>query len=304
MSEANNIITGRISPIGLDELNARSALQTRVDSKYVLRLDDLDRLVHLIGADLQVLHIDDRQEQTYDTVYFDSNDLGCFHDHLQRRRYGYKLRTRTYIGSGLQVFEVKMRDGRGNTVKVKTDHSGTPPTVIGTSAANFYHQAISNHYGFHPTRTFKPSLRNRYDRIALAARHAQERTTIDHTLQFIDPATNQTVGGLHEHLVLIETKSATGSGTIDRALWRLGIRPSRISKYCIGIGMLFPNHQPNRYHRAATTAFIGTRTRPVVQLTPGRSVPAPPISAEELPRPPRPPRPLREIRPPRPPRVG
>ena len=304
MSAATDVIAGRIQPIGLDELNARLALQTRTDSKYLLNLGELDHLVDLIGSDLQVLQIDDRQEQTYDTVYFDSTDLGCFHDHLQRRRYGYKLRTRTYVGSGLRVFEVKMRDGRGNTVKVKIDHSDTPPAMIGPSAASFYREAIENHYGFQPTRTFQPSLRNRYKRITLAARHTLERTTLDHTLHFIDPVTNQTVGELREDLVLIETKSATGSGTIDRALWGLGIRPSRVSKYCIGIATVHPKYRPNRYRHAATTAFTGIRTTTINQTPPGPLVFAPPVSTEDLPRPPRPPREPRANRPPRPPRAG
>lgn len=304
VSAAADVIADRVGVIGLEELNKRSALQTRVDSKYLLDLDQLDRLIALVGGRLQILQIDGRREQTYDTVYFDSSDLGCFRDHLQRRRHGYKLRTRTYVGSGLEVFEVKMRDGRGNTVKVKTDHRGESPMVIGRAGTAFYHDAIGRQYGFRPTRIFEPSLRNRYDRITLASRHGQERTTIDHTLQFIDPVLDQPVGHLREHLVLIETKSATGSGSMDRALWQLGIRPSRVSKYCIGVGLIDPRRRPNRYHRAAAAAFTGSRSAAASRPRTGQAVVAPPVSVEDLPRPPRPPRAPRAPRAPRPPRAG
>jgi hypothetical protein len=165
MSAALATIAGRIAPIGLQELNARAALQTRVDSKYVLDLDRFDALVGMLVEELQILQIDGAQEQTYDTMYFDTVGLGCFRDHLQRRWQTYKLRTRVYVGSGLHVFEVKMRDGRGHTVKVKIDHRDCHPHVIGPAATAFYRESIRDWYGFDVPDTFVPSLRNQYDRI-------------------------------------------------------------------------------------------------------------------------------------------
>jgi VTC domain len=295
MTALEELVGSRLPAITLEAMNARAALQVRVDSKYVLDLDRLDAFVDAVRGRCEVLQIDGRRAQTYDTVYFDSAALTSYRDHLQRRRQTYKLRTRTYVGSGLQVFEVKMRDGRGHTVKEKVDHSDIPADVIGDDAERFYRRTIMKTYGFDVEHAVAPSLRNRYSRLTLASTSSAERTTVDFDLDVLRD--DDVVGSMRRDVVLVETKSAHGSGAIDRILWRLGARPVRVSKYCIGIALLHPALAVNRYSRAMQRYFRPTAQR--LEVTNRPPAPAPP---QPLIGPPRAPRAIRPPRPPRPPR--
>ena len=50
-------------------------------------------------------------------------------------------------------------------------------------------------------------------------------------------------------LAVVETKSSRAGTGVDRALWRAGHRPVRISKYGTGLGLLMPHLPANRWHR-------------------------------------------------------
>ena len=49
--------------------------------------------------------------------------------------------------------------------------------------------------------------------------------------------------------VVLETKSGSAAGPLDRHLWAHGIRPSRISKFATGMAALRPELPANRWHR-------------------------------------------------------
>ena len=56
--------------------------------------------------------------------------------------------------------------------------------------------------------------------------------------------------------VLIEAKSATGLGTVDRLLPRLGARPlTMCSKYCLGVALAHPG-SPHQSVSAAAAASL------------------------------------------------
>jgi hypothetical protein len=106
-----------VRPIGLAELNESAQLLTRVDRKYFVPADTFRLLIDELGSTFRVLQIDGQRSFDYESVYFDTPDLLTYRAHLQRRRRRFKARTRTYIDSGLCMFEVKTVDHRGNTVK-------------------------------------------------------------------------------------------------------------------------------------------------------------------------------------------
>ncbi|WP_176489712.1 polyphosphate polymerase domain-containing protein [Mobilicoccus massiliensis] len=288
-------IVGRLDPIDLTELNARAALQTRADSKYVLDRAQFDAFVARLEGRCDVLEIDGVRGQQYDTTYFDSAQLTSYHDHLQRRRYTYKMRTRIYVDTGLNVFEVKLRDGRGHTVKRKIDHADDAANVVGPRADAFFREVVREAYGLDVTYPVQPVLRNRYRRFTLASRATPARTTVDVDLHMLRSA--DVVASMDPTLALVETKSAHGNGEMDRLLWDLGIRPMRVSKYCLGLELLHPHLSVNRYLPAMTRLF-GPPRRPTVTAVGERAATA----YVSLERPPRAPRPLRPPRAPRGPR--
>lgn len=116
------------APVSLAELQHQADLQTRIDRKYILGADLTGELLTCLGPRLRVLRDGGRHRFRYRSTYFDTDDLAAFHGAARERRRRFKVRTRRYLDSGLTVLELKTRDGRGQTVKVRADHAGDATT--------------------------------------------------------------------------------------------------------------------------------------------------------------------------------
>ena len=90
-----------LEQISLDDMNARAAMLTRVDRKYVVPTDCLDELLALMNPATQILEIGGKIEQRYASCYFDTPELHSFMDTAHKRRRRYKVRTRSYLDSEL-----------------------------------------------------------------------------------------------------------------------------------------------------------------------------------------------------------
>jgi hypothetical protein len=224
------VIAHGFDPISLDELNARAALLTRVDRKYIVDRWTLDAFAELIARDFLILEIETRRVFTYETVYFDSAELEAYHAHVQGRRRRYKVRSRRYVDSDRHVFEVKLKGLRGATVKHQLAIAPGDYGALTEDAERFADEVLTDAYGRGLPDRLQPALAMTYRRITLAARDDAERVTCDFGLTFGSAA-------LAPGRVIVETKSERGRGAADRALRRLGARPINCSKYCAGIGL-------------------------------------------------------------------
>ena len=98
-------------------------------------------------------------------------------------------------------------------------------------------------------------LRTTYQRVTLLDRSTDTRATIDSTVRGV------TVDGdsvAFTNRAVVETKTAGRPSSIDRALWTLGHRPQRFSKYCTSFAALRNDLPANRWHRSLT-ATAGCR---------------------------------------------
>lgn len=109
----------RLAPVSLDELNATSALLTRIDRKYVLDEASTSALLDRLPSHTRQLEIDGRRAFGYHSLYFDTPSLEAFRGTAHRRRRRYKVRIRSY-DTGLRFLEVKTRRG-AHTVKERTE---------------------------------------------------------------------------------------------------------------------------------------------------------------------------------------
>ena len=101
------------------------------------------------------------------------------------------------------------------------------------------------------------------DSISIATVDADAgRVTIDRDLRWVSGHGTAEVGDV----LVVETKSATvRPGPLDRRLWELGHRPTRISKYGTGLALLTPDLQRNRWHRVTSQHLAAHVTlRPAV----------------------------------------
>ncbi len=123
-----------LQPIDLATLVAAGSLQTRQDRKYLIPAAALPGVLARLGPDTRMLEIDGHRTFGYRSVYFDTPALTTYRLAAQRRPNRFKVRTRTYLDTGECWLEVKTRDGRGRTVKVRTPHDAAAAGLLPAAA--------------------------------------------------------------------------------------------------------------------------------------------------------------------------
>jgi hypothetical protein len=233
-------------PISLPELDSHAALQMRVDRKYIVNYETLERLLAQLGDDYLALEIDGERLQQYDSVYFDTPALHGYRHHLQGRRKRFKCRTRLY-GEMACFFDLKLKGRRGETVKHRLPLSPFAHGSVTSDAAAFLKRELLKEYGHAAPTRLLPMLHTSFARLALTHVRLEERLTLDFGLVLGRAGGGERYRMLPDH-VLIEAKSANGRGTVDRLLPQLGARPlSMCSKYCLGVALSQPGLPTNPY---------------------------------------------------------
>jgi len=232
-------VVDAFAPVGLDRVQQAAALQDRVDTKYVILLDQFEALAECLRPTHAVLEIDGRRAFRYRSTYFDTPQLHAFREHMQRRRRRFKCRTREYLDSGLCTFEVKLKGRRGRTVKHRMPYDSVSRDELTEPAIAFLRACVERSYGRSPRDDLHAMLDVHYTRLTLVAPELGERVTCDFDLAFT--ARDGSVGRLAADRVIVESKSPRGSAVADRELRALGARPqSACSKYCLGVGCTNP----------------------------------------------------------------
>ncbi len=235
-----------LDPISLPQLDSHAGLQARVDRKYIVHYETLERLLAQLGDDYLALEIDGERLQEYDSVYFDTPALEGYRHHMQGRRKRFKCRTRLY-GETACFFDLKLKGKRGETVKSRLALSPMAHGSLTTDASAFLKRELLQEYGHAAPAGLTPILHTSFARLALTHTHAEERLTVDFGLVLGRAAGGERYRMRPDH-VLIEAKSATGRGTVDRLLPGLGARPlTMCSKYCLGVALSHPGLPTNPY---------------------------------------------------------
>lgn len=226
---------GLFERISLRELDRRASLQTRVDRKYVVRVEELEQLLPVLATTHAVLDIGGRTSFTYNSVYYDSARLSSFRAHRQSRRRRFKCRTREYVDSGLCFFEVKIKGQRGRTLKERIPLADALGLRLDDGCHNFLVDVMRRHYGTEPVEEHKAVLSMRYERTTFAAFESANRVTVDSALAYTG---RDGKAALRHGFVVVESKSELGKSSADRALRALRQRPvGRCSKYCLGVAL-------------------------------------------------------------------
>lgn len=238
-----------LAPVSLAELDAAASLQVRRDRKYLVPAATAAELVVRLAASARALEIDGRRTFGYESVYYDTPALTSYLSAARRRPHRFKVRTRTYLDSGLILLEVKTRDGRGRTVKERLGHDPAAGTRLGAEEARFLasHPLIGD-----DVVRLEPVLVNRYARSTLLLAGGG-RLTIDRDLE---AATDAGMDVSLRDTVIVETKSAGAAGAADRLLWELGVRPTRVSKFCTALAAMRHDLPANRWTQALRRPWV------------------------------------------------
>lgn len=234
----------RLPAIGLAELDAVAPLLTRRDRKYIVPADTAARLVMALRGRCRVLEIEGRRHFRYESVYFDTPERSSYLGAARRRSRRYKVRTRAYLDTGRCALEIKTRGTHGQTIKQQHDHPVDGRGRLDVEAQEIIRACpLIGEQG----AALEPALTTRYTRITLLLDGTEARVTIDTGMEAEAP--DGRVIAL-PGMVIVESKSAGPPSRADRLLWSLGHRPTRLSKFCTSLALLFPDLPSNRWTRA------------------------------------------------------
>jgi VTC domain len=230
----------RLDAVSLDDVLGAATLLTRVDLKYVVPIESLANVIEQVA--LPVLQIDGRRTFGYESVYFDTADWLTYRAAAHGRRNRLKVRTRTYVDSGLCRLEIKSKGYRDLTVKQRIDYDLNDRTVLNADAHNFIADSAAALAG----AQLHAALTTTYHRSTLVDLALGCRVTIDTDLACEDTSGRR--AGM-PGFAIVETKSANGSCPTDRVLWGAGFRPESVSKYALGVAASHPDLPRNKWHR-------------------------------------------------------
>ena len=285
--------TNHLTTTTLAELNSAAGLLTRVDRKYLVPLTCAQNLVDGLAPHARVLAIDERRRFSYTSTYFDTPGLEAFMLAARKRRRRFKVRTRTYLDSGLCFLEVKTCGARGSTVKRRMGYYADDASRLTGPGRAFVAACLAGAgvTGSAAARevaaALRPVLATTYERTTLHLPRAEARATIDTALTWrrLGPAapagssagavvgvpmSPQALRPAHlaaainegepvavSDIAVVETKNPATPSPADRALWEAGYRPTRISKYATGMALLHPELPANRWYRTLTHELAG-----------------------------------------------
>ncbi len=239
-------------PVDLPTVESAASLLTRVDRKYVVPVETFTSLGEMLDERWHVLEIANEQQFGYVSVYFDTPDLITYRAHLQGRRLRFKVRVRSYVDSGDRVLEVKRKGLRDRTEKERREHVSPLDTELGEEGRAFVSESLAE-YGIRvDVRDLRPVLVTTHRRACLVSLDDRARLTIDAD---VSCGWNQAGTRLRPGHVILESKVEGPSSTVDTVLRQMGIRPVKISKYCVGVASLGGSVPSNPWRRTINAYF-------------------------------------------------
>src|SRR5688500_18881352 len=103
------MITAQFDPISLEDINRRASLQTRADNKYCLRWPLFVNFMESLRDTRVMMASGGQRAFTYDSQYFDTPSRTHSWNHVQKRSRRCKVRSRKYVDSRQNFFEIKLK---------------------------------------------------------------------------------------------------------------------------------------------------------------------------------------------------
>ena len=242
MSTGSNFdtILKQFEPISLKEVN-KASLMRRKDNKYLFSFEHLPDILEMVRKDYRVLEIDGSRSQHYHTRYFDTDGREMYHKHHRGLANRHKVRIRRYGSGDLHFLEVKKKDAKGVTSKKRVQTTGMEHDVIMKEEAFLLSWSPYNGSGIDLT------LENEFKRITLVSHSQRERVTLDYGLKFSCNDKQEPLDLPGIAIAEIKFENRLSGSALHAALRKFRIKPSRFSKYAIGMALLHPGLKQNRF---------------------------------------------------------
>ena len=246
-------IVQTFEPISLAQMESVK-LMNRIDTKYAVPLSVLPLLLEAAKEDYYVQEIDGKRIATYDTMYYDTEDLEMYIRHHDRQLVRQKIRVRQYVDSDLTFLEIKRKNNKGRTSKKRIvvpgfDITADTPSVLKHKRKEDEAVTVSSFIDAksrYEWSKISPRLWTKFHRITLVNKAKTERLTIDLDLVWENVVSGETK--TFEELVIVELKrDGNVPSKMTHIMLDLRIHPLKISKYCIGTALTTPNIKKNRF---------------------------------------------------------
>ena len=229
-------------------------LMNRIDTKYAVPLSVLPLLLEAAKEDYYVQEIDGKRIATYDTMYYDTEDLEMYIRHHDRQLVRQKIRVRQYVDSNLTFLEIKRKNNKGRTSKKRIvvpgfDITADTPSVLKHKRKEDEAVTVSSFIDAksrYEWSAISPHLWTKFHRITLVNKAKTERLTIDLDLVWENVVSGETK--TFEELVIVELKrDGNVPSKMTHIMLDMRIHPLKISKYCIGTALTTPGLKKNRF---------------------------------------------------------
>ena len=235
--KAINKILASFESISLNQMD-EVKLMNRTDTKFVFEYSLLNRVMEEIKAHYYILEINGIRLNAYRCLYFDTEDFKFYFEHHNGKKNRNKVRYREYIDSGICFLEIKKKNNKGKTIKERIKVAKIPDRLT-EEGNSFVHQIMGT------DDELVPKHWNNFSRITLVNKQIKERLTIDLGITFEAEERQSRL----ENMVIAEVKQekVNYSSTFMRVIKKQGVRPFRISKYCMATASLFPILKNNNF---------------------------------------------------------
>lgn len=219
--------------LNLQALNQRTAWEKRNDSKFVAHISVMDALLQRLSEDYCILENQGNRVWNYTTEYWDTADRIMFYEHHRDRAHRYKVRKRKYGSENGYWLEVKEKTPDGRTLKHRLfNPSPDESAVFIDSNSPYVHSTLNQ------------ALFVNYDRMTFLHKSLPLKITVDKNLS----VNNGIADVSFTNLMILEFKSEKRQAISAAGLIKpFGLRPCRLSKYCIGMATLHPELKQNGF---------------------------------------------------------
>jgi len=220
----------------LEEMDSVKLLN-RTDTKFVIPKNVFIEILPNLSKYYNVLEINNKRIANYKTLYFDTEEFKFYLNHHNGWPNRFKVRMRKYVDSDLCFLEIKNKK-KGRTLKKRIVIDDFEEE-LSSKSIKFIEKVIPKDI------KLTKKLWNSFSRITLVNKTDTERLTLDIGLGFQWENQDLTL----DNVIIGEVKQekANRNSPFMKYLKDHGIRQMRVSKYCVGAKLLYPELKNNRF---------------------------------------------------------
>ncbi len=227
--------------ISLDEMDSVS-LMKRVDTKFLINRKKLESIFSSLYPHYKILKVNDVIKSKYSSSYFDTANYKFFLDHHNGKLNRAKVRFREYVHSKTSFLEVKRKNQKGVTIK-KRMKVERPSQELNIEQKKYISDILDKKQELIYCHS------NSFFRLTLVNKYSKERITLDFDLEF--KKDGKTISNKTNNIAIIEIKQEklNRNSFFYNLMKENGVRPSSMSKYCIGTSLLNQSLKANRFKK-------------------------------------------------------